>query len=156
MMSGRGMRVCGSAAVCALLFACDRAPSHDHPPPSPSGAEALAPGMIRVSYEGREALVRLGDLQHGGAKVRLLDVWEAAKLGAPASRLRFDFVGSDGFHPTSRPKCPELVDGALLDRGAIDVTTRGLSWEDSLGLAGCYRVRDTVRMSAVAQEPAPR
>ena len=121
-------RVATGLCVLGLGVACDRTPSHDHPPPTASAAEPIPSGSLRVAFGESSAVVKLAGLQRterdGSAKVRLLDVWEAARLHAAASQLRFDFVGSDGFHPTSRPKCPELIDGALLDRGYVDPATR--------------------------------
>jgi hypothetical protein len=144
-----------------LVAACKRDPAGDQPsaasasvsPSTRAPAPSVAAGSVRLTLGGGVATVPLAGLpttgRAGEPKVRLADVWAAAKLASPASRLRFDFVGSDGFRPTSRPKCPERLDGSALEHGYIDAKTRSLSWDDSLGLAACYRVRDVVQIEAV-------
>lgn len=60
------------------------------------------------------------------------------------SPLRFDIVGSDGFRPTSKPKCERLLTGRELASARLDVTTHDLLLDGGLKLPGCYRVRAVV------------
>jgi hypothetical protein len=62
--------------------------------------------------------------------------------------LHFDLVGSDGFHPMSRPKCTQLLTGVEIAAARIDVITHDVSFDDGLNLPGCYRVKAVVSMDA--------
>jgi hypothetical protein len=78
----------------------------------------------------------------------LVELWRAAFPGQGALPLHFDLVGSDGFHPSSRPKCARLLTGAEVAAARIDVTSHDVSFDDALHLPGCYRVKAVVSVDA--------
>jgi hypothetical protein len=131
--------------------ACRRSPTnetHQHahelnlPPAGPA---------VTVAFDGRSASVELTALlqEAGPDSVPLLTIWKAAFPTEDPMHLRFDLVGSDGFRPTSRPKCPRLLTGKEIARGHMDLARHDVSFDSDLQLPGCYRVRGVVRLEAV-------
>ena len=53
-----------------------------------------------------------------------------------------NFLGSDGFDPSTKPSCQAVlpVDGASLDKGFLDPATLNLTWDASLSMPGCLGV----------------
>ncbi len=75
-------------------------------------------------------------------------LWKGAFPDEDPGPLHFDVVGSDGFRPTSRPKCPRLLTGAEMNAARLDAVTHDVSFDAGLDLPGCYRVRAVVRVEA--------
>jgi hypothetical protein len=106
---------------------------------------------VTVSLDGKSAVVTLANVRAAeGASgfVALAEVWKAAFPSEDYASLKFDFVGSDGFRPTSRPKCTRLLSGSELGAARLEVTTHHLAFEESSKLPGCYRVRALVAIEA--------
>jgi hypothetical protein len=145
-MTRVAMRGAGALVLCVLAGCGDQAVN---PGPSPSGAIAT----LQVSYLSQSVPVSLSTLatiDYKGSKVvKASDVWTASQIGADRNLLEYEFVGDDGFKPSSKDGCPDLP-GTLLEKGYIDPTTRKLSWDGSLGLGGCYSVRGAAQMNAHA------
>lgn len=130
----------------ALLFVvalaapgCKRDAPHSH---SARRGVFSGPPLVNLSFRSQTARVDLRRLPaepvQGRALVRLARLWDAGGFSVPPTHL--DFVGDDGFRPGSKPKCPEKLAGAMLQRGYIDPTSRDLVWDEDLKLPGCYRV----------------
>jgi hypothetical protein len=132
-------------AGCGRKSATPGVPSaeHDHelhlPPVGPS---------VTVTIDGRSVDVALASAPHEGTSLPLAQLWKAAWPAEDPAPLHFDLVGSDGFHPTSRPKCTRLLTGAEIAAGRIDVFSHDVSFDDALNLPGCYRVKSLVRIDA--------
>jgi hypothetical protein len=111
---------------------------------------------LEVSYRSQTVPVDLGTVVTTSYKgvnlVRLSDVWTSSEIATKRSELEFEFVGSDGFKPADKG-CADLS-GELLDQGYIDPATRNLTWEEALGLKGCYAVRDATQMNGHAPDDA--
>ncbi len=103
---------------------------------------------VSVAYDGKRADVVLASATHDGPSVALLDVWKSAFPGDDARPLHFDLVGSDGFRPTSRPKCMRLLTGAEVAAARIDLVSHDVAFDDGLSLPGCYRVKALVGIEA--------
>ncbi len=101
---------------------------------------------VKVSLDGKSTDVTLSSLAPDAAagSVSFAQLWKAAWPSEDPSPLRFDIVGSDGFHPTSKPKCERLLTGRELASARLDVTTHDLLLDGGLKLPGCYRVRAVV------------
>jgi hypothetical protein len=145
--------------VLALSSACAPTPAAVPPPVVPSTApletehhhELHLPPVgltIRVTLEGRGDDVALATVPLQGDSVALIDLWRAAFPGVDPAPLHFDLVGSDGFHPMSRPKCTRLLTGAEVAAARVDVVTHKVSYPDALNLPGCYRVKAVVSVDA--------
>ncbi|MFW5739659.1 MAG: hypothetical protein ACOC1F_04775 [Myxococcota bacterium] len=134
-------------AVPAALLLCLGCSDDQSVDPGSSGGE---PAVLDVSYDGQSVPVDLGDLAttpyEGVELVKLSDVWAESGITADRAALAFEFVASDGFKPSNKD-CEDLA-GTNLDQGYIDPVSRNLTWDESLGLGGCYAVRDTVEMNA--------
>jgi hypothetical protein len=138
-----------SAAILALLPACAAAPSrtadsqleHHHelhlPPVGP---------QVSVALDGKQIDVVLANVPHEGSSASLVQVWKQAFPDEDAAALHFDLVGSDGFHPASRPACVRLLTGAEVGTARIDVATHDVSFDPTVKLPGCYRVKAVVRV----------
>ena len=142
-------------AALAIIAAC--APGQAQPPPRviPPAAEHhhelhLPPvGLaVRITLDGKSEEVALATVPLQGDSVALIDLWRAAFPGVDPGPLHFDLVGSDGFHPASRPKCTRLLTGAEVTAARIDVVTHNVSYPDALNLPGCYRVKAVVSVEA--------
>jgi hypothetical protein len=139
----------------ALLVSCASAPAPVPSPPPPAAQhhhELHLPPVgpaVRVSFDGRSVDVPLASLARDAASAPLLDLWKAAWAGIDAANLRFDLTGSDGFHPASRPLCARLLTGAEVAAARIDLVTHDVSFDPTLQLPGCYRVKAVVAMDAV-------
>ena len=142
-------------AALAIIAAC--APGQAQPPPRviPPAAEHhhelhLPPvGLaVRITLDGKSEEVALATVPLQGDSVALIDLWRAAFPGVDPGPLHFDLVGSDGFHPASRPKYTRLLTGAEVTAARIDVVTHNVSYPDALNLPGCYRVKAVVSVEA--------
>lgn len=139
------------AAVLALLPACAASPAptaQTAPQPAPHHELHLPPvgPQVTVAFEGKQADVVLASVPHDGTSASLVQVWKLAFPAEDATPLLFDLVGSDGFHPASRPACSRPLTGAEIAAGRIDVVTHDVSFDDTLKLPGCYRVKAVVRV----------
>jgi hypothetical protein len=104
---------------------------------------------VHVTFEGRSSEIAVAAIAPGrDDTVALLDLWTAAFPGVDPVPLHFDLVGSDGFHPMSRAKCTRLLTGAELRSGHMAVVTHNVSYDDTLNLPGCYRVKAVVSLEA--------
>jgi hypothetical protein len=144
-------------AVLAALAACkrgaDQTSEHEHPHPlnlPPVGPE------IRLSLGGKSADIDLATLplETGSHAVPFVQLWKAAWPSEDPAPLQFDFVGSDGFRPMSRPKCTRLLTGAELATARVDLVTHDLSLDDASSLPGCYRVHAVIAIEATRPRPA--
>jgi hypothetical protein len=128
--------------------------------PAPAAAPPAAPEphhelhlppvgtSVHVTLDGKSADVALGGVPHEGNAASLAEVWKVAFPSEDAAPLHFDLVGSDGFHPASRPMCARLITGAEVKAARIDVTTHNVTYDDALNLPGCYRVKGVVSIDA--------
>ncbi len=139
------------------LPACSRTSTSPTPSPSVSASASehahelhLPPAgpTVSVALDGTSVDVALASLSPDGGPTTLGLVWKAAWPSEDPALLRFDLVGVDGFRPMSRPKCTRLLTGAELAAARIAVGSHDVSFDDALGLAGCYRVKATVRIEA--------
>jgi hypothetical protein len=103
---------------------------------------------VLVALDGKVADVALASVSHEGGSVSFAQLWKAAFPSEDPRPLHFDFVGSDGFRPTSRPKCPRLLTGAEMGSARLDVVTHDVSFDAGVELSGCYRVKAVVRVEA--------
>lgn len=123
----------------------------------PGANQNPATGVIlQVSHEGSSVPVDLGTLPTTSYKgvnlVKLSDVWAASQIGVDPTTLEFELVSSDGFKPSSKG-CVDLP-GTAIDKGYIDPSSRNVSWDEVLGLRGCYSVTDTAQMNGHAPTDA--
>jgi hypothetical protein len=113
--------------------------------------------QLEVNYLAQSVPVDLSTLStidYKSAKlVKLSDVWTASKISTDPTTLEYELVGSDGFKPSSKTGCVDLP-GTMLDKGYISPVTRNVVWDESLGLAGCYGVKDTATLNAHAPTDA--
>jgi hypothetical protein len=105
---------------------------------------------VSVHFDGASRSVELAGLvrDSGADSVALEAVFKAAWPSEDVSRLHFDLVGSDGFRPTSRPKCPRPLTGEEVAHVRLNVVTHDARVEDGLNLPGCYHVRSVVMIEA--------
>lgn len=137
-----------------VLTAC--APGHaDAPAPAaePHHELHLPPvgPTVHVTFDSKASDIVLASVPRDSAEsasASLLEVWKAAFPGQDPAPLKFDLVGSDGFHPSSRPKCARLLTGAEIAAARIGVASHDVSWGDAVALPGCYRVKAVVSMDA--------
>jgi hypothetical protein len=138
------------AAVTALA-ACAPAATPAPAVPEPHHAHELhlppVGPSVHVTLGEQAADVLLSTLPHEGTSAPLLALWKAAWPGADPSRLHFDLIGSDGFHPAARPPCVELLSGAQAAQAHIDIVTHDVSFDSGVQLPGCYRVKSVVTMT---------
>ncbi len=109
------------------------------PPPGPT---------VHVTLDGKSVDVSLPSVPHEGSSVPVAQLWKAAWPSEDPATLHFDLVGSDGFHPTSRPSCARLLTAVEIAAARIDVVTHDITFDDALKLPGCYRVHAVVQMDA--------
>ena len=150
----------GALGVLLALAACSQssataAPASSSPSPASPASEHthelhLPPAgpTVIVAFDGRSVDVSLASLSPDGGPVTLGQVWRAAWPSQDPASLRFNLVGVDGFRPMSRPKCTRLLTGIEMAAARIDVGSHDVAFDDALGLAGCYRVKATVRLEA--------
>lgn len=119
-------------------------------PPEPSHELHLPPvgPAVTVAFDGKSTDVPLASLPQDGSAASLLALWKAVFPAEDVATLHFDLLGSDGFHPASRPACARPLTGADMAAGRIDVVTHDVSYDDALKLPGCYRVKAVVRLEA--------
>jgi len=157
------------AALALALLACDQSVdegSHDTGAPdlltdggtadgtAPSDAaadvssDAPAGPSVTVTYNGQAKVISLSQLTpvtfEGFASALLSDVVALALPSAAQDGLTADFMAADGFKPGSKSNCVGLVPvaGSELSKGYIDVSSRKLRWDLSLGYPGCLYVQD--------------
>jgi len=142
-------------AVLALFAGCASNQAVTPPPVVPPEAEHhhklhLPPvgPSVHVTFDGKVADVVLATVPHEGGSAPLIGLWRVAFPSEDPAPLHFDLVGSDGFHPASRPKCTRLLPGAEVAAAHFDVVTHNVSFDDALNLPGCYRVKAVVRVDA--------
>jgi len=104
---------------------------------------------IIVSVDGVEATVVLADLETVPFEdVQAYSLWDillAAGLDEETlPSLCFDFEASDGFRPSS-VGC-ECLAGETLELCYLDPAGLSLVWDASLGLRGCYWVREVAKV----------
>jgi hypothetical protein len=81
-----------------------------------------------------------------GAVWRLWDIVLGAGLEEEEIlAMRFDFEGSDGFRPSSKPACPPRQ-GEDLALMYLDPEELDILWDDSLGLSNCYQVKELAKI----------
>jgi hypothetical protein len=137
--------------VLAIDAACASRPAEAPASAPPPHHELYLPPVgpsVHVTFEGKSADVVLATVPREGSSALLLDVWKVAFPSDDPGPLRFDLVGSDGFHPASRPKCTRLLTGTEVASARIDVVTHNVSFDDALNLPGCYRVKAVVGIDA--------
>ena len=103
---------------------------------------------MTVAFDGKTTDVALASLPHEGSSASLAQIWKVAFPDVDPGPLHFDLTGSDGFHPASRPACARLLTGAEVATARLDVSAHDVSFDDSLKLPGCYRVKAVVRIDA--------
>jgi hypothetical protein len=103
---------------------------------------------VQVTFGGKSVEVVLATVPHEGSSALLVDVWKGAFPSEDSGSLSFDLVGSDGFHPASRPMCARPLTGADVATARIDIVTHNVSFGDASILPGCYRVKAVVRIDA--------
>ncbi len=144
------------ATLAAILLLGSLLPACASTPPPPPGSPEhehshelhlppVGPG-IRVALGDKEVGVALASVPHEGATASLADVWKLAFPAEDLAPLHVDLVGSDGFHPASRPACARPLTGVEVASARIEVVTHDVAYDDALHLPGCYRVKAVVRM----------
>lgn len=122
---------------------------------SAGGASGMpASGVTVLLVHGSDGVtVDLGTFptqeQKGVPVIPLADVWQRGGFGTDPARVTFDFEGTDGFHPSSKAACKDLLTSAQLAQGYITPDTRTLLWSDALGFSGCYYVKQVAKIIAV-------
>ncbi|HNS95338.1 MAG TPA: hypothetical protein PKL73_00195 [Polyangiaceae bacterium] len=141
------------AVTMGLTAACGDEQSVDSGQPSPSNDGATGV-IVTVTLENKSVPVDLGTLgttaYKGVELVKLSDVWAASGIGVDPTTLEFEFVSADGFRPSSKG-CDDLA-GSNIDKGFIHPTSRNITWDETLGLRGCYAVNDTEQMNGHVPE----
>jgi len=102
--------------------------------------------LVHITLDGKSVDVPIASLPHEGTVAPLVALWRAAWPADDPSTLHFDLTGSDGFHPSSRPPCARWLSGAEVAAAHIDVVTHDVSFDDTVKLPGCYRVKAVVAM----------
>jgi hypothetical protein len=103
---------------------------------------------VHVTLDGKGVDVPLANVPHEGTLAPLVQLWKAAYPNDDLAALHFDLTGSDGFHPASRPPCARLLTGAEVNAARIDVVSHDVSFDSTVQLPGCYRVKAVVSMDA--------
>ncbi|HTE45607.1 MAG TPA: hypothetical protein VK636_10220 [Gemmatimonadaceae bacterium] len=138
-------------ATAVTVSACAaNSPSIATPQPEHRHEQHLPPvgRRVSISLDGKTVEVALANVPHSGASALLPQVLKVAFPAEDTTLLHFDFIGSDGFHPASRPACTRLLTGAEMASARIDVVTHDVSFDDVARLPGCYRVKAVVRIEA--------
>lgn len=120
-----------------------------------SGGDVVPAGTVVLRIEGTDIPLTLADLPHTMFKdtevVSLTAIWTAAAVRTPYAAYVFDFVGTDGFRPSSRDKCKTVVfDGATFAKGYVELASQRLTWDDDLGFSGCAFVTGLTRIEATS------
>jgi hypothetical protein len=137
------------AVVLAIAPACAATPAPMGQPPAEPRHELHLPPVgphLSVALEDKSEDVILANVPHEGPSVPVVQVWKAAFPGEDPASLRFDLIGSDGFHPASRPACTRLLTGGEMAAARIDVVTHDVSFDGATKLPRCYRVKAVVRL----------
>jgi len=110
--------------------------------------DAAVGPTVTVTYGGQKKVVGLNQPTpvtfEGFPSVRMSDVVLLAFPAVNASGVTMDFMAGDGFKPGSKSTCDGLIPvaGTEMVKGYIDVSSRKLRWEFSLGYPGCLYVQD--------------
>jgi hypothetical protein len=143
------LRVPALVALVGLAASCHRSSNtdaeHHHELNLPPVGAA-----VTVSLGGKPVSVDLSTMLRDGDadSVPLPQILAAAFPAENSALLHFDLVGSDGFRPTSRPKCPRLLTGDEIAHFALNVATHDVTLDDKIVLPGCYRVKAVVAVEA--------
>jgi hypothetical protein len=138
-----------SVSAFVLLLGLQATCKQDHEPQHEHLLHLPPVGLsLTVRFDGRTIDLPLAALAPDASGLPLDAVWKAAWPSEDPLRLSFDLVGSDGFRPTSRPKCTRLLTGAEFVRGRLDAVTHDITYDDQLKLPGCYHVRHVVAIEA--------
>jgi hypothetical protein len=135
--------------ILATVFGCG-APQPPVQPPEHHHELHLPPAgpQVSVVLDGKQVDVVLAEVPHDGPAAGLVRVWASAFPAQDLAALHFDLVGSDGFRPASRPACTRPLTGAEIAVARIDIASHDVSFDDTLKLPGCYRVKGVVRIEA--------
>ena len=129
--------------ACSKSSGSDGAEHHHEPTPPPAGT------ALNIGLDGKSVSVDLRTLAgEGGTAVPLAQIVAAAFPAENPAQLHFDLVGSDGFRPTSRPKCPHLLTGDDIAHFSLNVMTHDVTTDDKISLPGCYHVKAVVLVDA--------
>jgi hypothetical protein len=113
-------------------------------PPSTSTADPGLPFVVEA--DGEQATVGLGTIDlvtvAGDRVVPLADVLQASGLPVTWEDRTYDFLASDDFQPSQRG-C-EPLGWTELEGGYAYPETGNLTWDEALGLPGCYFVNEVV------------
>lgn len=113
---------------------------HHHNPIPPAGAE------VKITFGGKESTVKVAELPQTGGQVSLTTIIKKALPNQDPAPLKYDLVGSDGFHVGSRPACNRPLTGAEIATGKMDMVSHNVSYDAGSQLPGCYRVRAVVKI----------
>lgn len=118
-----------------------------------SGGEVVPAGTVVLSVDGREFPLVLAELPKTMFKetevVSLSALWTASGVKTTTAGFVFDFVGTDGFRPSSRDKCKtEVFDAEDFAKGYIELASQRLTWDDDRGFSGCAFVSGLTRVEA--------
>jgi len=108
--------------------------------------------FVDVTYGEESVTVDLGWAQvenvGGVDTVAVAEVVEMADLGLIVADLELDFVGSDGFRPSTNATCNVFfpIAGSEIDLAHIELETRNLIWDAEAGLPGCAYVDDIAQI----------
>ena len=138
-------------AMLAVSACAPRQPLTPAPESQPHHELHLPPvgESVRVTVDGKSVNVTMSAIPHDkGTSASLLELWKVAFPTEDAALLHFDMVGSDGFRPSSRPRCTRLLTGAEIGAAHIDLITHHVSFDNGVNLPGCYRVKAVVSLDA--------
>ena len=131
-----------TSVLCSLLAGCSEDQAVD---PGTNTGDAKSVDVVHGADSVKVSLGTLSTLQYKEVDVvRLGDVWTAAFPSTDPNGLAFSFVSASGFRPSDKD-CADMP-GPLLGNGYIEPVSGNLVWDESLGLRGCYSVRETARM----------
>lgn len=73
-----------------------------------------------------------------------------ADLGVPLADLAFDFGAADGYRPSSRDNCTDVMPlpGSALEAGYVNLETFDLVWDEAAGMPGCASVNGLALIEA--------
>ena len=114
--------------------------------------DAIAGKTVEVVYGGKSVTVPLlkptSVTFEGTAHARLDHVVALGLPGKDQAKLKADFESSDGYRPSTKSTCDQLVlkAGTVFKQGYLDVQTRKLRWEQSLKYPGCLFVKDVAKV----------
>ena len=113
------------------------APEKTYPPVGP---------QVKVTFGGKESSVTVAELPQTAGAIALPALIKKALPNQDPAALKYDLVGSDGFHVGSRPACSRPLTGAEIATGKLDATTHNVTYDAASTLPGCYRVHAVVKI----------